>query len=288
MRFRSVAFASATTVLPTEDTKNSSKKWSDGLSNKQQRQQARAAQWRESTSVDSKVAGKSTGEDDETSEREDSLSRGSKVAFLSPTERKRIAFFKGEFHKAADSVHAYIVFAYTKASGDHKPTKDHEPLHPFEAAQLAVEQCDGLLFMDRTLRVDRVGQWRVGIGQESGAGDGLGDPRVTLFVGNLEFAAREEDLRVWFEGVVSQERGPPPGIYRGGSEGNDAAGGRVQRERDSRWVHSVRIVRDRGTQLGKGFAYVRFLVRFISSVSPAGVEFRWRTMLIFGCRIASA
>ena len=36
MRFRSIAFAWATTVLLTEETKNSSKTWSDGLSTKQQ------------------------------------------------------------------------------------------------------------------------------------------------------------------------------------------------------------------------------------------------------------
>ena len=142
-----------------------------------------------------KVSGKSPGED----EREDSFSQAKKAAFLSLTERERIAFFKGGFHKAADSVHAYIVFSYTKASGDHDPTTE-------------VEECDRILFMNRTLRVD----W-VGIGEESGGGDvgeGLGDLRVTLFVGNLDFVAREENLRVWFEGVVGQEPGPPPGIDR--------------------------------------------------------------------------
>lgn len=36
-----------------------------------------------------------------------------------------------------------------------------------------------------------------------------GDPKLCVFVGNLDFASKEEDLRVFFEGVVSGERGPP-------------------------------------------------------------------------------
>jgi len=86
-----------------------------------------------------------------------------------------------------------------------------------------------------------------------------GDPRKTLFVGNLDFAAKEEELRVWFEGVMSQERGPPS--EGGGNDGDGDGVGDVRMERQKAWVRSVRIVRDRDTQLGKGFAYVRFADR---------------------------
>lgn len=65
------------------------------------------------------------------------------------------------------------------------------------------------------------------------------EPKETIFVGNLDFAASDEDLRAFFEGLVSQERGAPRGTKS--------------------WVKSVRIVRDRATQMGKGFAYVRFV-----------------------------
>jgi nucleolar protein 12 len=272
IRFRSVAFASATTALPTEVTKTLSSQGSDALSTKQQRQQDRAAQWRESTSTNMTVTRKRIREDDdETSEREDSHGKTKKASYLTPTKRKRVAFIKGEFHKAVDTVNAYIVFAYDKYSQKTEiPAGKAAQLHPFEAARVAVQWCDGSLFMDKTIRVDRVGQWRA-VSGESTVGDdvgGFGDPRVTLFVGNLDFAAREEDLRVWFEGVVSQERGPPPEEDGHGGEqvGAEGAGGQIPRERRKRWVCNVRIVRDRDTQLGKGFAYVRFLVSFASNV----------------------
>lgn len=65
------------------------------------------------------------------------------------------------------------------------------------------------------------------------------EPKETIFVGNLDFAAADEDLRAFFEGLVTSERGPP--------------------RASKSWVKSVRIVRDRATQMGKGFGYVRFV-----------------------------
>lgn len=66
-------------------------------------------------------------------------------------------------------------------------------------------------------------------------------------VGNLDFAAKEEDLRVFFESLLTTERGPVPDA----SEAKN-------------WVTHVRLVRDPATQLGKGFAYVEFAVCRIS------------------------
>lgn len=65
------------------------------------------------------------------------------------------------------------------------------------------------------------------------------DPKTSMFVGGLDYAAKEEDVRVFFEELVKAERGPA----------------------ESRWVTGVRIVRDKATQLGKGFGYVHFVVR---------------------------
>jgi nucleolar protein 12 len=119
-------------------------------------------------------------------------------------------------------------------------------MDPYEAAKSAVEKCDGTTFEGKTIRVDSV---RKGGGRDAG-GEGLGDPKLSIFVGNLDFASKEEDLRAFFETLVTNERGARPQ----GSEDEE-------RTRSSRWVARVRIVKDKDTQLGKGFAYVQFAVR---------------------------
>ncbi|KAF8468657.1 hypothetical protein JB92DRAFT_2801736 [Gautieria morchelliformis] len=306
IRFRSIAFASATAVLPTEDSKTSpSKKDGDAISTRQQRQEDRAAQWRESL-ITGKVTGKmSREEEDKVFEHEDSHGKAKRASYLTPAERKRVAFIKGEFHNEVDTVNAYIVFAHYAASHDTEPTASQALLlHPSEAARLAVEKCDGSLFMNRTIRVDRVGQWRAGVDNGSAVGDDLGqfgDPRATLFVGNLDFAAKEEELRVWFEGVVSQERGPPPseetgvGVAKDDIE-EDITEGAGTQGKPIRWVRSVRIVRDHGSQLGKGFAYVRFLASIMSIIDrecvdeilglePSQLKFAKRKLRVQRCKV---
>lgn len=152
--------------------------------------------------------------------------------FLTPAQKKRIAFIRGELHDEAGSVHAYVVLAH--------PVPDTSPkvtvMDPTEAAALIVSHSDGKQFMERTLRVDRVGSKR---GDTAGDRAQSLDPRLTVFVGGVDFAAKEEDLRTFFEALLAAEKGVAP---------------------TSSWVKSVRIVRDRDTQLGKGFAYVRFTV----------------------------
>lgn len=61
-------------------------------------------------------------------------------------------------------------------------------------------------------------------------------------MGGLDYAAKEEDVRVFFEELVKAERG-------------------ANKEGSGKWVTGVRIVRDKETQLGKGFGYVHFAVR---------------------------
>lgn len=60
-------------------------------------------------------------------------------------------------------------------------------------------------------------------------------------MGGLDYAAKEEDVRVFFEELVKAERG-------------------ANKEGSGKWVTGVRIVRDKETQLGKGFGYVHFAV----------------------------
>ena len=177
--------------------------------------------------------------------------------FLTPQEKKRVAFIKHDFHEGGDAVNAYIVFA-------HQPPKETvkqpgnapllpDTMNPYEAAGVAVEKCDGTIFEGKTIRVDRVRKGRAG----DAGGEGLGDPKLSIFVGNLDFASKEEDLRAFFETLVASERGARPQD----SEGEEKA-------RSSRWVTRVRIVKDKDTQLGKGFAYVQFVVRCPISRCP--------------------
>ena len=120
-------------------------------------------------------------------------------------------------------------------------------MDPYEAAKAAVAKCDGTTFEEKTIRVDSV--------RKGGSGDaiseGLGDPKLSIFVGNLDFASKDEDLRVFFETLVTNERGERP---------QDSEGG--ENARSPRWVTRVRIIKDKDTQLGKGFAYVQFAVRY--------------------------
>jgi len=124
-------------------------------------------------------------------------------------------------------------------------------MDPFEAARLAIEKCNGTMFLDHMLRVDAVVKRPMtkSLSDSTLLSPTIGDPKLTIFVGNLDFATKEEDLRVFFEGMVTTERGLP-----------DVEGSEDEDKRKC-WVTRVRMVRDRDTQLGKGFAYVQFSVR---------------------------
>ena len=246
IRFRSVAFAKPTTQLPPIDgsapkAKPSEKK--DG----RQHDKDRAASWR---------AAKDEAEGD------------TPKTFLTPAEKKRIAFINQDFHDGVDTVNAYVVFAHPAPQEEQKE-KDKAKgksvevvMDPYEAALACAEKCDGSAFLDRTLRVDVVKRGvRPGAEGEGAVTRGeqvmAGDPKATVFVGNLDFASKEEDLRIFFEGLLSAERGPPP--EADSEEEEDAQSGAMARS--GSWVKRVRIIRDKDTLLGKGFAYVQFAVR---------------------------
>jgi nucleolar protein 12 len=162
---------------------------------------------------------------------------------LGPGDKKRIAFINHELHPDADAVAAYVVFAHGA------------DLPPDEAARRAVAALDNTPYMGRTLRADAVA-----------GGGGGGDPKRTVFVGGLDFASREEDLRVFFEGVVGGERGPRSAVA-GDSDEDEDEDEEGARAKPKTWVTRVRIVRDKDTQLGKGFAYVHFVVRALFFLS---------------------
>ena len=173
-----------------------------------------------------------------------------------------MAFIKQDFHGGGDAVNAYIVFAHPPPKESTKWPENAPPLpdimDPHEAAKLAVEGCDGTIFEGKTIRVDSA---RKGGAGDAG-GEGPGDPKLSIFVGNLDFASKEEDLRAFFETLVTNERGARP---------QDPEDG--EKTQSSRWVTRVRIVKDKDTQLGKGFAYVQFAVRYPRLVLPRAISY---------------
>jgi nucleolar protein 12 len=161
---------------------------------------------------------------------------------LGSGDKKKVAFIKHELHEEVDAVATYVVFAHGA------------DLAPDEAAKGAVAVLDNMQYMDHTLRADTIG-------------GSIGDPKRTVFVGSLDFASREEDVRVFFEGLVSAERGPRSLVTGDDSDSeneDDTDDPNVHGTKPMAWVTRVRIVRDKETQLGKGFAYVQFAVRLYS------------------------
>ena len=214
IRFRSIAFKIPTAKLPADDDKPSGK-----LSEPRQRAQ-----------TITRGGKKDDGDLDAVDPAK---------TYLTPAQKKKIAFIKGELHEEAGSINSYIVFAHPHPinQSDEKKGHRHQPvMDPFEAAKLLVARGDGSTFMNRTLRVDVVRSLEEGDTTVQGF-----DPHFTIFVGNLDFTAQEEDLHAYFESVMVAEQGPPP-------------------EDIKSWVQGVRIIRDKDTQLGKGFAYVKFAV----------------------------
>ncbi len=149
--------------------------------------------------------------------------------YLTANEKKRIAFIRKEIHAEAGSVNAYIVFAHVDPN---QTTDDIPAMDPFDAAELAVTECDGTTFMGRVLRVDHA--------SKSTRSSLNGDPKLAIFVGNLDFESQEQALREFFDELIRKEFPD------------------VASEEDR--VKHVRIIRDPGTQMGKGFGYVHFTV----------------------------
>lgn len=146
-------------------------------------------------------------------------------------------------------------------------------MDPYEAAKLAIKEADGSLFNGHTIRVDTAAKGK-GKGKVGGVGaagtDLVGDPKATVFVGSLDFASKEEDVRAFFEKLMVEEKGVP-----GAGENNEAEEDEEEEEDDDEeeegkattkgppraaWVKRVRIIRDKDTLLGKGFCYVQFTV----------------------------
>ncbi|EAU86400.2 RNA-binding protein [Coprinopsis cinerea okayama7 len=278
LRFRSVPFQAPTAKLPDDGTDKPTDK---PKPKPRQHELDRASTWR--SSKDSSLQDKKD---------EDALKKDEK-RYLTPSQKKKIAFINQEFHANADTVNAYIVFAHPVDQSTRPKNLPPLPVTmcPYEAAKVAVERCNNTVFMERIIRVDRVGKVK-GSGRKGAEEDEDGeearpmvdaDPKLSIFVGNLDFESKEEDLRVFFETLLVAEKGAPGGE---GEETIEVDG--VVIKKPKTWVTHVRIVRDRDTQLGKGFAYVQFAdkdcVDEILAMDPTKVKFAKRKLRVQRCK----
>ncbi|CAD6568071.1 MAG: hypothetical protein TREMPRED_004251 [Tremellales sp. Tagirdzhanova-0007] len=252
IRFRSVPFASATSGIASDEPEKDEAK-------RTKREKERAAAWRVQQEV--------LESGDKRAEEEVDRAK----TFIDSKGKRKVAFIKKDFHPELGSCNAYIVFAYPHPD---RPKNVVPILDPF----LAVTQvlaANSSVFMDRLIRVDSVRlpssvalQGTVtALGKRDAWLPGGTDPKKSVFVGGLDYAAREEDVRVFFEELVKKERGNIG---------------------ERNWVTGVRIVRDKETQLGKGFGYVHFIDREsvdeLLAMNSAKLEFAKKLLRVQPCK----
>ena len=129
---------------------------------------------------------------------------------------RKVSAMKNTLDQNTTSCNAYIVYASKEGVEN--------------AAKRFSDDAD-TLFLGNRLRVDRVGEYAAkgdASNNKAGASSSLFDRRRTVFCGNLSFDASEEMLRKAFNDRI----------------------GKVGA------VEGVRIIRDRHTNIGKGFGYV--------------------------------
>ncbi|KXN80838.1 Nucleolar protein 12 [Leucoagaricus sp. SymC.cos] len=275
IRFRSVPFNSPSST-PSTTTINSSTPSQHKTPSQRSHDRTRASTWRSSTNPN----------DDSTP-----TPTPDPKTYLTPNQKRKMLFLTHQFHSSGTTVHAYIVFAHpAPASTSSTPRPANLPplpeiMDPYEAAKVAVERADGSEFEGRAIRVDFVGSGGASTKRKA-KGEGVkafkdADPKLTLFVGNLDLGAQEEDLQVFFEGLVKTERGEPPS-----TDTDENAEGRNKRPKA--WVTRIRIIRDKDTLLGKGFGYVQFVDREcvdeILALEPTQLKFAKRKLRVQRCK----
>ena len=147
------------------------------------------------------------------------------TAFSTTSVPKKAAFVKAELMEATTkSTNAYVV--YSTAS----------------AAREAVKVLNGTVVLDRHLRVDGV------------AHPAKVDHRRCVFVGNLGFVDDESFIKAAEQGEGEKKSRKP-------KQPSDIEEGLWRQFGTAGVVESVRVIRDKNTRIGKGFAYVQFVVR---------------------------
>lgn len=143
------------------------------------------------------------------------------------------AVIRKQFHEAADSVHAYVVF---KTEESAKASLSHN---------MAVVG-------DHHIRVDRACPPRK---KMKGDEVSLYDHKRTVFVGNLPFDVKDEEMYQLFCGINNLDSS----------------------------IEGVRVIRDPHNNLGKGFAYVLFKTREAANlvVKKRNIKLRDRELRLF-------
>ena len=148
------------------------------------------------------------------------------TAFNNSAVPKKAAFAKKELmDSTTKSTNAYAVYTTQLA------------------AREATKRLNGTIVLDRHLRVDSV------------AHPAKQDHRRCVFVGNLGFVDDESSLNVVEDDVKKRPRKAKAAA--------DAEEGLWRQFSKAGTVESVRVVRDKTTRVGKGFAYVQFEVRHL-------------------------
>ena len=171
------------------------------------------------------------------SQNESNMTGNKRKRYLTPQEKRKVAFIKQDFHPDSASVNAYVVFGYRRPNDVTLLNNKDKDIHPSKVAQIVIDKANGSVFQNRVLRVDSVirkdksdtGRWH--IDKELA--------KRTLFVGRLDFAQNEKELEDFIETLLKEEKGV--------------------RSDGEKYVKGVRIVRDPETQLGKGFGYVHLI-----------------------------
>ncbi|KAL1692490.1 hypothetical protein GGG16DRAFT_123977 [Schizophyllum commune] len=216
--------------------------------------------------------------------------------YLTPAEKKRIAAITGDLGEKANSVTAYLVLAHPAprpANLPPLPTAD-----PYQAAIQIAAKMDGVEWEGRVLRVDLARRDPAVLAAVATTATTtetpvdltalLPDPKRTLFVGNLDYGAKEDDVRAFFE-AEDEEDGEND--EEGGSEAASDAEETQASAKPSTSTHHVarvRIVRDPSTGVGKGFAYVQFVDRTpvdeLLALPAGSLKFAKRKLRVQKCK----
>ncbi|GAA5861952.1 hypothetical protein JCM3774_001364 [Rhodotorula dairenensis] len=242
IRFRSIAFASKVFGRKATTTGEAG---AGGGEDAGGRSRKRAKEWREAEGSDIRGVrgGFRAREDDDSTAAGPSRGNG-RVQPLTDAQKRKVALIRGELNEGKKACNAYLVVAALPDSIDVRAV-----------VRAVVEAANNSVFEGYTIHADYVrprsaaallaaaqmaAKPNENLTDVPRNSDGFqvapADARKTVFIGGLDFAESEENVRAAVEACLVRERGELPA--------------------DERYVQSVRVVRDPSSGLGKGFCYV--------------------------------